>query len=113
MTTPKPFTEGCCVCGSAEIKSLGLCNTHYQLFKRRRAKLASPDERAKFEADCAAKGWIRLGAKRGRPLKGIDPFADIAASVTAEGHANIDAALAAEATKRPVKKKATKRKKSG
>lgn len=113
MTKPQPYESGCRVCGATQIKSRGLCDKHYRRFKRRLDSFDAETDAKQFEAQCLADGWIAPLTKGGRPPQDVDPFADIAASITAEGHANIDSALAAEAAKRPVKKKATKRKKSG
>jgi hypothetical protein len=86
MNQRKPFSSGCLICGSDDVKSRGLCDVHYRRFNAKQKKIASEQGEAaseKFEADCLADGWILPKTKGGRP-KDADPFDVIAAKIVAE-----------------------------
>ena len=57
MTTGKPHTTGCRVCGKPD-RSRGLCETHYRAFQRKVKGFQTEEEANAFELMCLEQGWV-------------------------------------------------------
>lgn len=124
MNSRKPFKTGCKVCGEPKIRSLGLCDAHYQRYRSRLKACRSEAEAKAFEAQCLADGWITAPTRGGRPKAADDPFDEVIAKVRerdldAEADAiveEMDRAVTQEETReqaKPTTKRASRKKKSG
>jgi hypothetical protein len=81
MDTPKPFSEGCLVCGdSTKGGGRGLCQKHYRQFKRAFDSFENPEDANAFEAKSLEEGWIEPKQVGGRP-KTWTPFDALAEKV--------------------------------
>jgi hypothetical protein len=115
MTTPKPFTSGCLVCGKSTrpYGSRGLCQAHYRQFADKLKSFATEEEAEEFEQRSIRLGWALPLTGGGRP-KSWSPFDDIANEVR-ERHNEYESSpedLAKFVDKKVAQRKATAPKKA-